>query len=137
LPRTEEELMDVLGSETYERFKDAADILSAKKQGEDVASQILKAAALTDAMGATEAAGVKRVQRALASVGMPVRTTGVVDQATVSALNNIFAGWQDAPPKLRAGGLTARDVKSMLPSVEKYLARAVGEAQKFGDATKE
>ena len=80
--------------------------------------------------------GVKNLQRRLASVGLPVRQTGVVDEATVEAINGIFSGWDDAPEKLRGGNLTAGQISKNLPAVTKYVKLALGGAQNFGDATR-
>jgi len=90
-----------------------------------------------DKKPASKAPGIKNLQRSLKSIGFEVRPTGTVDEATVSAVNSVFQGWDDAPPKLRAGNLTAAQISSNLPTVSKYLRKAIGEAQDFGDATKE
>lgn len=79
--------------------------------------------------------GIKRMQRELAGIGMPVKPTGKVDDATVDAINEIFHGWDDAPPLLKNGDLTARQISENLPFVEKYVKKAIGGAQEFGDAT--
>jgi len=80
--------------------------------------------------------GVKNLQRRLASVGLPVKQTGFVDEATRDAVNGIFAGWDDAPASLRGGNLTAGQISKNLPLVTKYVKLALGGAQNFGDATK-
>jgi hypothetical protein len=81
--------------------------------------------------------GVKNMQRSLSNIGMPVKLTGVIDQPTVEALNAVFQGWDDAPARLRTGTLTAREIQSMLPAVQHYLHKAIGEAKDFGDAARE
>ena len=65
-----------------------------------------------------------------------MRTTGVVDEPTVDAINEIFSGWDDAPASLRGGNLTAKQIQSNLPLVQRYLRQAIGGAQAFGDASK-
>lgn len=82
-------------------------------------------------------AGVKNLQRTLASIGMGVKTTGVVDEATVEAVNSVFNGWDDAPESLKGGNLTASQIAKNLPTVSKYLRLAVHGAQGFGDASKD
>lgn len=82
-------------------------------------------------------AGVKNLQRTLASIGLPVKVTGVVDDPTVEALNGIFSEWDDAPASLRGGKLTAAAVANNLPTITAYVRRAAGGAKNFGDATKE
>lgn len=91
----------------------------------------------TEKIGAAMQPGVKNLQRRLASVGLPVKQTGVVDNATTNAINGIFAGWDDAPASLRGGNLTPGQISKNLPLVTKYVRKALGEAQQFGDATKE
>ena len=137
MPLTEEEMMDRAGSETYDRLKDAADIVDAKNTGDTLANIIKSAASAVSGPTGTKVPGVKNMQRSLASVGMNVKTTGVVDQPTVDAINAIFEGWDDAPAQLRGGDLTARQIQNNLPTVQKYLRQAIGGAQAFGDASKD
>lgn len=75
--------------------------------------------------------GVKNLQRSLQSIGMEVKPTGVVDAATVTAINEVFSGWDDAPPKLRTGNLTAKQISSNLPVVAKYLHQAISGSKSF------
>lgn len=74
---------------------------------------------------------VKNIQANLRKMGMPVRMTGVIDQQTVAAVNGIFEGWDDVPPKLRTGRLTPRDVGKQLALVNKYVQRAATGATGF------
>lgn len=91
----------------------------------------------TEKVGAAMQPGVKNLQRRLASVGLQVKQTGVVDDATTQAINGIFAGWDDAPAKMRTGKLTASEISRNLPLVTKYVKKALGEAQNFGDSSKD
>lgn len=181
MPRTEEEVMDVLGSEnTYteaaaiaaKAFGDASS-LGAEMQAcglslPEVAAMQLRggvhpaavAKMLSDngwpapkvqallrahrvatahplSSSGAAGGGVKSMQRELAGIGMPVQVTGKVDAATVDAVNEIFHGWDDAPALLKSGDLTARQISANLPFVEKYVKKAIGGAQEFGDATKD
>ncbi len=67
---------------------------------------------------------VAALQRNLRAMGMPVRQTGVLDKATVASVNAIFAGWDDAPPALASGRLTAHQIAMKLPAVSHYVALA-------------
>jgi hypothetical protein len=91
----------------------------------------------TEKIGASMQPGVKSLQRRLASVGLPVKQTGVVDSATVQAVNGIFAGWDDAPANLSGGNLTAGQIAKNLGLVSKYVKKALGGAQNFGDSSKD
>ena len=137
MPLTEEEMMDRAGSETWNKLKDVADFADAKNTGDSIANLVQQAARTVSGAGGAKIPGVKNMQRTLQSVGMPVRTTGVVDQPTVDAVNAIFQGWDDAPSALAGGNLTAGQIMSNLPLVQKYLRQAIGGAQQFGDATKD
>lgn len=144
---TEEERMDRAGSEkgalesAWGTMKSTAEAVDAAKKGSTAAAMILKAAGyspekLIDDESGAAAGGVAGMQKMLAGIGMAVRPTGRVDQATVDALNAVFAGWDDAPPKLRGGALTAKQIASNLPAVARYLKLAIHGAQDFGDATR-
>lgn len=182
MPRTEEEMMDMRGSEVVS-YQEAAQIaakafgdastLGAEMQAcglplHEVAAMQLKGGihpaavsemlhkngwptpkihALLRAHGVATGhplsssgaggGGIKGMQRELAGIGMPVRVTGKVDAATVDAVNAVFHGWDDAPPLLKNGDLSARQISANLPFVEKYVRKAIGGAQEFGDATRD
>lgn len=94
----------------------------------------LRGSGLSD-FGAAANATVKNIQRALRGLGFTdIRVTGVLDARTVTAINGIFGGWDDAPTKLRSGALSARQVSANLPVVAKYLRQAIGGAQKMLNA---
>lgn len=74
---------------------------------------------------------IKTVQSYLARMGLPVRATGVLDNATVNAINGIFDGWDDAPPKLRTGRLTKHDIATQIAVVAHYVKLAATGATNF------
>lgn len=76
---------------------------------------------------------VPGIQRTLASMGIPVRVTGVLDQQTVDAINGVFNGWDDAPPALRTGKLTQHDIARQIGLVSKLVKHAAGGALVFHD----
>lgn len=80
---------------------------------------------------------IKSMQHMLASMGLQVQITGVIDQATVGAINGVFAGWDDAPPAFRTGQLTAHDIAKHLPLVAKLVHQAAGGALVFHDVNGE
>lgn len=84
-------------------------------------------------LGASPGGPIRSIQITLQHMGMPVRPTGTLDQATVDAINGVFNGWDDAPPKLRTGKLTAHDIVRQLPIVSKFVHAAAGGAQVFHD----
>lgn len=122
----------------YGKLVETAEVVDSAKKGDQLASLILKATGQTpgtdDDSGAWPA--VANMQKMLAGIGMAVRPTGRVDAATVDAINAVFAGWDDAPPKLRGGKLTQQQIERNLPAVSKYLHAAIHGAQDFGDATR-
>lgn len=69
--------------------------------------------------GAFGAAGgpIKSIQIDLQKIGLPVQPTGVLDDPTVTAINGVFEGSVDVPPKLATGKLTKHDIASSLPVV--------------------
>lgn len=126
-------------TDAYNKMKDTAEVVDAAKRGDAFAATLLKATGTTLEKPADEsgaAGGVVGMQKMLAGIGMAVRPSGRVDAATVDAINAVFAGWDDAPPKLRGGNLTGKQISSNLPSVERYLRMAIHGAQDFGDATR-
>ena len=90
-----------------------------------------------DAFGATfGAAGgspIRNIQVTLSKMGLPVRPTGVLDDPTVTAINGVFGGWDDAPPALRTGHLTKHDIARQLPVVAKLVRQAAGGAMVLPD----
>jgi hypothetical protein len=74
---------------------------------------------------------IKTVQVYLARMGLPVHATGVLDAATVNAINGIFDGWDDAPPKLRTGRLTKHEIAAQIGLVTRYVKRAATGATSF------
>jgi hypothetical protein len=73
---------------------------------------------------------IRTVQALLQRMGLPVKPSGVLDQATVDAINGVLGDWSDAPPQLRTGRLTAHDVARQLGAVSKYLKLAAGGAMR-------
>lgn len=84
-------------------------------------------------LGGLGAAGgpIKTVQTYLAHMGLPVRPTGVLDAATVNAINGIFDGWDDAPAKLRTGRLTKHEIAAQIGVVAHYVKLAATGATSF------
>ena len=64
---------------------------------------------------------IKSIQLDLKKIGIPVAPTGVLDDSTVTAINGVFAGSVDVPPKLATGALTKHDIASNLPAVSRGL----------------
>jgi len=52
---------------------------------------------------------------------VPIRATGVLDQATVDAINGIFEGSVDVPRALASGQLTAFQVARQIGTVSRAL----------------
>lgn len=78
-------------------------------------------------LGAPTSAQVKFLQKNLRAVGFSdIKVTGVLDAKTVAAINGIFGGWDDAPPKLKTGTLTAAEITKNLNTVVKLMKAAVG-----------
>lgn len=71
--------------------------------------------------GAARGGSIRALQYDLTKLGVPVRVTGVLDQVTVDALNNIFEGSVDVPPVLRSGRLTMGQVARYIGPVSKAL----------------
>lgn len=74
--------------------------------------------------GLSGSTSVVSLQQHLRAMGMQVRPTGVLDKATVAAINAVFTGWDDAPPKLATGRLTAHQISMQLPVVAKLVSLA-------------
>jgi len=74
---------------------------------------------------------IKTVQVYLARMGLPVRATGVLDAATVNAINGIFDGWDDAPPRLRTGRLTKHEIATQIGVISRYVKLAATGATNF------
>lgn len=84
-------------------------------------------------LGAAGGGPIRTIQVTLAKMGLPVHPTGVLDDATVQAVNGVFNGWDDAPPALRTGRLTKHDIARQLPVVVKYVRLAAGGAMVLPD----
>ena len=87
----------------------------------------------SDSFGAATGGPIKSIQLTLAKMGLPVHPTGVLDNPTVSAINGVFNGWDDAPPALRTGQLTKHDIARQLPTVAKLVKQAAGGAMVLPD----
>lgn len=73
-------------------------------------------------LGLGAAAGpIKSIQLDLKKIGVPVAPTGVLDDSTVTAINGVFQGSVDVPPKLATGNLTKHDIAANLPAVSRGL----------------
>lgn len=83
----------------------------------------------TSAGVATRSADILSIQRNLHKINADVPVTGKLDAVTVAAVNSVFNGWDDAPPKLRTGTLSASDIASQARIVNKFLKKAIGESQ--------
>jgi hypothetical protein len=64
---------------------------------------------------------IKSIQIDLQKIGMAVQPTGVLDDPTVVAINGVFNGSVDVPPKLATGNLTKHDIAANLPAVSRGL----------------
>lgn len=76
---------------------------------------------------------ISTIQAHLRAMGMPVHASGALDQATVDGVNSVFNGWDDAPPKLRTGRLTAKDIAKQARLVAALMKKAAGGALVFHD----
>lgn len=74
---------------------------------------------------------IRTVQTLLVRMGLPVRASGVLDDATVAAVNGVLGDWDDAPPKLRTGRLTKHEVAVNLPTITHLVKRAATGATNF------
>lgn len=113
--KTDEEQMDLAGTEKISR-------------------RLPRFLFRTSSMGKAQV-GVIGIQRALASIGIPVKPTGKIDRATVEGVNNVLRGWDDAPPSLKKGELTSAGIARNLPAVSKAIKLALRGAKDFGDAS--
>ena len=68
---------------------------------------------------------IKTIQLDLKHLGIPIAATGVLDDPTVTALNQVFEGSVDVPAPLRTGKLTKHDVAGRLPIVMRSLKTIV------------
>lgn len=64
---------------------------------------------------------IKSIQLDLQKIGLPVQPTGVLDDPTVVAINGVFQGSVDVPPKLATGNLTKHDIAKNLSVVARSL----------------
>lgn len=76
---------------------------------------------------------IKTIQLDLQKIGLPVRATGTLDQATVDAINGVFNGSVDVPLDLRSGNLSMHDIARKLPVVSKSLKTIVRGSQTFSN----
>ena len=86
-------------------------------------------------LGAARGGPIKTIQLDLRKIGVPVDPTGVLDDPTVQAINNIFNGSVDVPPKLATGNLTKHDIAANIGAVSKALKVVVHGAQNFEDVS--
>ena len=73
---------------------------------------------------------IRTIQLDLQKIGVPVQPTGVLDDATVTALNQIFEGSVDVPARLATGRLTKHDIAREIPVVVRALKVVVHGAKK-------
>lgn len=81
--------------------------------------------------GAAGGGPIKTMQSHLARMGLPVRVSGVLDTATVNAVNGVFDGWDDAPAKLRTGRLTKHEIATQIALVTHYVKLAATGASSY------
>ena len=74
---------------------------------------------------------IRSIQSTLRRMGLPVRVTGVIDPATVDGVNGVLGGWDDAPPRLASGRLTAPEIRKLAVLVDRYIKKAAGGATGF------
>lgn len=72
---------------------------------------------------------IRAIQNDLRTIGIPLRATGTLDDATVLALNQVFVGSVDVPRALATGTLTKHDIAAKLPVVMRSLKVIVHGAQ--------
>lgn len=77
------------------------------------------------------ASPIKTMQSHLARMGLPVRVSGVLDEATVNAVNGIFDGWDDVPSKLRTGRLNKHQIAVNIALVTRYVKLAAAGATSY------
>lgn len=87
-----------------------------------------------DCMGAARS-DIITIQRQLQKINADIRPTGKVDAATVIGVNSVFNGWDDAPPELATGRLTAAQISKNARTVAKFLKKAIGESTTFADVS--
>lgn len=86
--------------------------------------------------GLGSAAGpIRAIQLDLRKIGLPVQPTGTLDDATVQAINGVFNGSVDVPPKLATGNLTKHDIVANIVAVQRGLKVIVHGAQNFEDVS--
>lgn len=95
---------------------------------------LMKLLSTRSSLGAAGGA-IRGIQTDLRKIGVPVRASGVLDEDTVNAINNIFEGSVDVPPALRSGQLTATQIVRQLGAVSKALKRVVRGAMTFEDVS--
>lgn len=86
-------------------------------------------------LGGHGAGPIRAIQLDLKKIGIPVATTGSLDDATVQAINQIFNGSVDVPPRLATGNLSKRDIVANILAVSRALKIIVRGAQNFEDVS--
>lgn len=79
---------------------------------------------------------IRTIQVNLNKIGVPVKPSGVLDDATVQAVNQIFDGSVDVPPKLATGHLSKHDIAANVGAVVHALNVIVHGAQNFQDVSR-
>ena len=74
---------------------------------------------------------VRVMKKQLRSIGFQLADNGVIDAPTVTALNSILVGWDDAPARLKTGVLKAPQIQRELRTITALVRRAVGTATGF------
>lgn len=78
---------------------------------------------------------IRAIQLDLRKIGLPVQPTGTLDDATVQAINGVFNGSVDVPPRLATGNLTKHDIVANIVAVQRGLKVIVHGAQNFEDVS--
>lgn len=74
---------------------------------------------------------VRAMKRQLRSVGFQLADNSIVDANTVTAVNAILVGWDDAPARFKTGRLNAYLIQRELRNIAPLIRRAVGTAVGF------
>lgn len=89
------------------------------------------------AMSGAQQSAVHTIQRDLHKINPSVPINGKLDAVTVDAINAVFNGWDDAPPSLRTGKLTAQKIARNTGTVAKFVRLAIRGATTFADVNTE
>ena len=79
-------------------------------------------------LGAAPATPIRTLKRQLAAIGFQLQPDGVLDSPTVSAINSVLQGWDDAPARFKTGRLTRDQIAREIRTVSGLIKRAVGGA---------